>query len=199
MEGRAAVLGSHRNARFYGTACGSGRYAHLAFAVSSTGNAYLTDAVYDLCPTGCLLSFARRKLTKTEELCDGPVHTVVATEKHVMCGLETGEVVFLNPSTLQKTSSMSAEGSSPCVALAVDPARDRLVLLMADGELRWCSTSTNKIDGRLNFHHGPVWGVDSYDQSNATSSKLSEDTFATCGADDTIRFWKLNGTLGMVI
>uniref|UniRef100_A0A1I8IM86 WD_REPEATS_REGION domain-containing protein n=2 Tax=Macrostomum lignano TaxID=282301 RepID=A0A1I8IM86_9PLAT len=213
IQSRNAILGEMRNATFVGVhplpdgggllaLSNSGQLCHFSerrhverFVELRTSRAFCLHGaagrVFVGCARGCVRAFDEQTLRFLFSL---PMPHTLGSELGDSTDQPGGR-------TESPTPSLTAEETvdyPDAVAVAVDTARKRLVVVYADHSLyAWDIAEPTRAKRILaqHYHNGYVWGVDAL----KSAACLPGNTFATCGADNTVRLWNPQGALVRVI
>lgn len=193
LESRSAKLGVHKDSNFVGVACG--KYSNtkgITYCITSKGIL-------------CCVNSKTRSTDRWVNLKVSKANSISVSPSFVICGCSDGSVRLFHPITLEhlktlpKPHMVAAPTSSTqslfpdSIALSLTPSNKHLAVLYSDKSVfLWNISDLKNIFKARHFraHSGCIWDIQPYQVSeNNKSTFLPSNSFVTCSADSTIRFW----------
>ncbi|CAG8496566.1 11199_t:CDS:10 [Acaulospora colombiana] len=207
LDGRSGILGDLKDNNFLDAAC-----------CQKTDNTYLVTS------NGLLCMFTEGRLMDkwvNLQVCVKGAYSIDVSEQYIVCACANGIVRLFEPVTLkylgtlpkphplgvdltiQMGTTYNGVGGPNDVypdtlALKLDAETGKLTCVYSDRSLFiWDIKDVKKIGKYRSFlyHYDVIWGVEMMPiREESTTVTFPENTFVTYSADNTIRFWNLDGT-----
>mmetsp|Transcript_8234 Transcript_8234/g.34566 ORF Transcript_8234/g.34566 Transcript_8234/m.34566 type:complete len:1256 (-) Transcript_8234:111-3878(-) len=189
VEGRTAVLGSHRSATFVQVEV----LGELCLAITDDGH------LCSVAKHGATAGKPRFQISNFIDLQAGHCFSLSVTEKYAVCGCSDGTLAVLDRESLEHVADMprpaplgATLGEDAVKAVFPDAVATRmtadsshLAAYFSDGSYRlWQLEAMPKatLVHESTSHSQAVWDVQVHPAG---------DSFVTCSADNTIRFWNM--------
>ncbi|CAG8514111.1 17328_t:CDS:10 [Acaulospora morrowiae] len=205
LDGRSGILGDLRDNNFLDAAC-----------------CQKTDHTYLVTSNGLLCMFTEgRLMDKWVNLQVKGAHSIDVSEQYIVCACTNGIVRLFEPVTLKYLGTLpkphplgvdltlqtgttynGAGGPNDVypdtLALKLDAETGKLTCVYNDRSLFiWDIKDIKKIGKYRSFlyHSDTIWGVEMIPiRDDSVAVTYPDNTFVTYSADNTIRFWNLDGT-----
>uniref|UniRef100_A0A0N4Z6W6 WD_REPEATS_REGION domain-containing protein n=1 Tax=Parastrongyloides trichosuri TaxID=131310 RepID=A0A0N4Z6W6_PARTI len=199
LQGRSAILSDKRNNTFTDVVCASN---NRCFALTSTRH---------------LIEFQDKKLINSYETEEMVPYSLTTGDNWLFMGCDNGDIEVYDIDTLEKVTRLPKPHWLGCDPQLIKdggffnsdshPSGSRypnvhsmvywkklnyLTVFYSDRSYYTWSISKDLIVRKIsssNFHVGAIFGLEIYPFND--SPYLSQNTFFTCGADDTIRVWNI--------